>query len=123
MLTKPVRTFAQRCFAAADSFTLCPGARKFDLKDLPTRPKRLNARTHPKLMKTSNLLVAFVAVSTLCFNSRLVCAADAAHDTAHADAWASVKQAVAVLHPTVGNKCQGTVKFTQDGSAVKVVAD
>ena len=76
-------------------------------------------------MKTSNALAAFVAVSTLSLNSTLsLRAADPAHDdTAHAEAWASVKQAVAVLHATAGNKCHGTVRFTQDGSAVKVVAD
>ncbi|HSU55924.1 MAG TPA: superoxide dismutase family protein [Candidatus Dormibacteraeota bacterium] len=35
----------------------------------------------------------------------------------------TVKQAIAVLHPTAGQKCQGTVRFTQDGESVKVVAD
>ena len=76
-------------------------------------------------MKSSKALAAFVAVSTLGFNSASsLCAADAAHSAvAQADALASVKQAVAVLHPTAGNKCRGTVRFTQDGSAVKVVAD
>ena len=76
-------------------------------------------------MKTSNALAAFVVASTLGFNSACsVFAADAAHDDqAHAAAWASVKQAVAVLHSTAGNKCRGTVRFTQDGSAVKVAAD
>ena len=33
------------------------------------------------------------------------------------------KQAVAVLHPTAGQHCQGLVRFTQDGDSVKVVAD
>src|ERR1041384_7839837 len=45
------------------------------------------------------------------------------HAGAHAEAWASVKQAVAVLHPTTGNKCHGVVKFMQEGDSVKVVAD
>ena len=45
-----------------------------------------------------------------------------AADPAHANAWTSVKQAVAVLHPTAGNKCHGEVRFTQDGESVKVVA-
>lgn len=50
-------------------------------------------------------------------------ASSAAHaDQAHANAWASVKQAVAVLHPTAGNKCRGEVRFTQEGDSVKVVA-
>jgi Cu-Zn family superoxide dismutase len=34
-----------------------------------------------------------------------------------------VRQAVAVLHPTAGQKCHGVVRFTQDGDSVKVVAD
>ncbi len=63
-----------------------------------------------------------VAVGILCFASTAVRAAEKdAH--AHKDAWSSVKQAVAVLHPTAGNKCQGKITFTQDGSKVKVVAD
>jgi len=76
-------------------------------------------------MKTANTLVAIMAASTLGITSiGSLRAADAAHDDkAHADAWASVKQAVAVLHPTAGNKCQGTVRFTQAGNTVKVVAD
>jgi Cu-Zn family superoxide dismutase len=32
-------------------------------------------------------------------------------------------QAVAVLHPTSGQHCQGVVRFTQEGDSVKVVAD
>jgi Cu-Zn family superoxide dismutase len=51
-------------------------------------------------------------------------AADPAHgDHAHAQTWSSVKQAVAVLHPTSGNKAHGKVVFTQDGESVKIVAD
>jgi Cu-Zn family superoxide dismutase len=34
-----------------------------------------------------------------------------------------IQQAVAVLHPTTGQKCHGVVHFTQDGDSVKVVAD
>ena len=36
---------------------------------------------------------------------------------------AAVTQAIAVLEPTSGNTCHGTVRFTQDGDSVKVVAD
>ena len=32
-------------------------------------------------------------------------------------------KAICVLHPTEGNEVSGTVKFTQDGAEVKVVAD
>ena len=35
---------------------------------------------------------------------------------------AQIKQAIAVLHATQGNKVEGTVRFTQEGSSVKVVA-
>lgn len=43
--------------------------------------------------------------------------------TRAADMPATIKNAIAVLHPTANNKCQGTVRFTQDGDSVKVVAD
>src|SRR6266567_5019880 len=36
---------------------------------------------------------------------------------------AAPKQAVAVLHPTAGQKCHGVVRFTEEGDSVKVVAD
>ena len=62
-----------------------------------------------------------MAVSALFFPGALLVRA-AEHDAAHAQAWTSVKQAVAVLHPTAGNKCQGKVTFTQEGEKVKVVA-
>lgn len=71
-------------------------------------------------MKTS--LATIIAASALFFPWALLVGA-AEHDSAHAQAWASVKQAVAVLHPTAGNKCHGKVIFTQDGEKVKVVAD
>ncbi|MBM3831816.1 MAG: superoxide dismutase family protein [Verrucomicrobia bacterium] len=54
--------------------------------------------------------------------SGVYAASSHAADQAHANAWASVKQVVAVLHPTAGNKCKGEIRFTQDGDSVKVVA-
>lgn len=45
-----------------------------------------------------------------------------AADHAHSESWAAVKKAVAVLHPTAGNKCHGQVVFTQVGDSVKVTA-
>lgn len=42
---------------------------------------------------------------------------------AHANAWESVNQAVAVIHPTAGNQCSGTVRFQKVGDAVKVTAE
>jgi superoxide dismutase, Cu-Zn family len=38
-------------------------------------------------------------------------------------ATAPPKEAVAVLHPTAGQHCQGVVRFTEAGDSVKVVAD
>jgi len=36
---------------------------------------------------------------------------------------APIRYAVAVLDPTAGSQCHGVIRFTQDGDAVKVVAD
>jgi superoxide dismutase, Cu-Zn family len=41
----------------------------------------------------------------------------------HSAETAAPNQAVAVLHPTAGQKCHGVVRFTQAGDSVKVVAD
>jgi superoxide dismutase, Cu-Zn family len=38
----------------------------------------------------------------------------------HANAWASVTEAVAVMSPTAGSKTKGTIHFTQVGSMVKI---
>ena len=64
-------------------------------------------------------MVALAGAVILTNNSR---AADAHGAAAHAQGWASIKEAVAVLHPTQGNKTAGTIKFTQEGEKVKVVA-
>jgi Cu-Zn family superoxide dismutase len=71
-------------------------------------------------MKKLTALLTIAAAAA--FLSSLRAAEHEHGDKAHAEAWASVKGAVAVLHPTAGNKCQGTVRFTQEGDAVKVVA-
>lgn len=71
-------------------------------------------------MKKTTALLALSTLSTFLLGAAAPLRA-AEHD--HAQAWSSVKQAVAVLHPTAGNKCHGTVRFIQDGDAVKVVAD
>jgi Cu-Zn family superoxide dismutase len=74
-------------------------------------------------MKKPTAFGAIAAISAFCLNSSLS-AADPAHgDKAHGEAWAAVKQAVAVMHSTAGNKAHGKVTFTQDGEKVKVVAD
>lgn len=55
--------------------------------------------------------------------------ATATHDHASMDAmhhknpWASVTDAVCVLHPTKDQKAHGWVRFTQEGAKVKVVAN
>jgi Cu-Zn family superoxide dismutase len=76
-------------------------------------------------MDKRNILTSLAVVSLISFSSPFRAAgADAPHgEHAHAEAWASVKQAVAVLHPTAGNKCHGRVQFIQEGDAVKVIAD
>jgi Cu-Zn family superoxide dismutase len=45
------------------------------------------------------------------------------HGKEHASAWAKVNEAVALLIPTAGSKTKGTVRFTQMGAKVKVVAE
>jgi superoxide dismutase, Cu-Zn family len=79
----------------------------------------MNSHTY-KLMNKTNVFVAFAALTTLGFTST---GSLRAADAVHAEAWTSVKQATAVLHPTVGNKCQGTVRFMEVAGGVKVVAD
>src|SRR5947207_13394317 len=62
-------------------------------------------------------------VATFCLTSNTPLRAAEHDDKAHGETWAAVKQAVAVMHPTVGNKCHGVVRFTQEVVSVKVVAD
>ena len=71
-------------------------------------------------MKRTIALSTTTVVISLAGNFALLAAEHA--DKAHAEGWGSVKQAVAVLHPTAGNKCHGKVTFTQEGHSVKVVA-
>jgi len=74
-------------------------------------------------MKSFKPLALIAAVSSFwLFSTSLVRAAEH-DDKAHGEAWATVKQAVAVLYSTAANKCHGTVRFTQEGDSVKVVAD
>ena len=63
-------------------------------------------------MKKSNALLILTAVAAL----------SAGFTLAAADSPADIKQAIAVLHPTAGNKARGEVRFTQDGDSVKVAA-
>jgi Cu-Zn family superoxide dismutase len=69
-----------------------------------------------KFMSVLVVMAAFAA-------SPLSQAADSAHgEKKHVETWSAVKEAVAVLHPTAGNKAHGKVTFKQDGDSVKVVA-
>jgi len=70
-------------------------------------------------MKIRNLFVSGLATAVVFLTTSL---ATRGADAAGGDA-ASLKQAVAVLHATANNKCQGIVRFTQEGDSVKVVAD
>ncbi len=73
-------------------------------------------------MKTSHTLAIVTIAVTL--TAGLLATSRAADDPkAHMNAWSSVTRAVAVLHPTAGNKAQGKVTFTQAGDKVKVVAE
>lgn len=47
----------------------------------------------------------------------------ATKDVAHHTNGTVIHKAVAVLHPTAGNKAQGTVTFTQEEGGVRVVAE
>lgn len=64
----------------------------------------------------------FVLLPALALSVALSTAARAAEDK-HGQAWKSVTDAVAVMHPTAGNKAKGTVRFTQAGEKVRIVAD
>lgn len=71
-------------------------------------------------MKPHSLLCSNAVAALLLAGSLSPRAADA-HD-AHGSAWSAVKKAVAVLHPTEGNKARGKITFTQEGDTVKIVA-
>ena len=68
------------------------------------------------------MIVAAVSTFSLSAAFQAAAAEHAKHDKAHVDNWSAVKQVVAVLHPTAGNKCSGKVTFTQMADGVKVVA-
>lgn len=72
-------------------------------------------------MKFHHLLIRSIAAATLLIAVSLSSHAADAH-AAHGSAWSAVKKAVAVLHPTEGNKTHGKITFTQEGETVKIVA-
>ncbi|HYE31648.1 MAG TPA: superoxide dismutase family protein [Methylomirabilota bacterium] len=71
------------------------------------------------MKKTLALTAALLSAGILTVN---ISAADHHNAAQHAQSWASIKEAVATLKPTEGNKTEGTIRFTQDGDKVKVVA-
>jgi Cu-Zn family superoxide dismutase len=66
-----------------------------------------------------SILLSSIITAAVC---ALQCSAADPHADAHKSAWSSVTRAVAAIHPTAGNKCHGTVQFSQVGDKVKVVA-
>lgn len=48
---------------------------------------------------------------------------DTASAAAASGAWAGIHDAVAVLHPTAGNRVSGVVRFSEAGGRVTVIAD
>src|ERR1041384_6394557 len=71
-------------------------------------------------MKKITLLLSATAVA---FLTQLSSSSHAAGAAAHESSWAGVKQLVAVIHPTAGNKCSGVVRFTEAGGAGSVSAE
>ena len=73
-------------------------------------------------MKLHHLASLLLALPVALLVQGRVSAAEAKH-AAHESAWTNVKQLVAVMHPTAGNKCSGVVRFTEAGGAVSVSAE
>lgn len=63
-----------------------------------------------------------IALSTLVAAAAAVVLAQPAHDD-HDSPFEDVKMLVAVVVPTEGNECHGTVRFVEFGDGVKIVAD
>ncbi|MSR43307.1 MAG: superoxide dismutase family protein [Pedosphaera sp.] len=66
-------------------------------------------------------LIPIITLAAFTFTAQLHAAEK--HGDAHASAWTGVKQLVAVLQSTAGNKCKGTVRFIQEGEKIKIVAE
>jgi Cu-Zn family superoxide dismutase len=76
-------------------------------------------------MNKSLVFALLSAASVMSFGAPHLSAqpAPASQPNPHASAWATVSELVAVIHPTASNTCSGTVRFTQAGDQVKVVAE
>jgi superoxide dismutase, Cu-Zn family len=87
---------------------------------------RDNHKLNPRrFMKKLSAILFSLSVPLALFNAGCQATHEHMHGSAdaHGAAWAAVKQAVAVIQPTAGNQCKGTVRFTQMDGQVKVVAD
>ncbi|HEY1171348.1 MAG TPA: superoxide dismutase family protein [Verrucomicrobiae bacterium] len=75
-------------------------------------------------MKVPKIAVSLLALPLAAFVTGCSTTDDHGHGAAaaHANAFANITQAVATMNPTDGNKAKGTVKFTQTGNKVKIVA-
>lgn len=87
-------------------------------------PREQLAITNFRQLKTDmkikkSILLSFIITAAL---GTLQCSAADPHAQAHQTAWSAVTKAVAAIHSTQGNKCHGTVQFSQIGDKVKVVA-
>ncbi|MBM3839598.1 MAG: superoxide dismutase family protein [Verrucomicrobia bacterium] len=71
------------------------------------------------MRSAKSILTSSIITATLW---ALQCSAADPHAQAHQAAWSAVTKAVAAIHATQGNKCHGTVQFSQVGDKVKVVA-
>ena len=76
-------------------------------------------------MNNRVLFIAIAAASVCWLGAGQLSAqtASSASPSPHATAWGSVSELIAVIHPTASNTCSGTVRFTQLGDKVRVVAD
>ena len=71
-----------------------------------------------------NKLALLLPATAVAFLTQIVSPAHAADPAAHESSWKSVKQLVAVVHPTAGNKCSGIVRFTDAGGGkIEVTAE
>lgn len=69
-------------------------------------------------MKSSSLVCVLALLPVMLASTG--CVTEHKH---HRNMWSGISQAIAVVRPTSGNSCQGTVRFIQDGNSVRVVAE
>jgi superoxide dismutase, Cu-Zn family len=102
-----------RAVVAATAIGMVPNGSRLRRMRRP-EPREVKMRVFPVLL-CSSLLGAALTLPLL--------AQGPGHATVPAPADAGARKAIAVLHPTAGNQVSGTVAFTQEDGAVRVVAD